>query len=88
MISGSKCRPLNSAGRSNLMRRQAYQTTHRSFAIHPFSDTYQEANGLLFADREPKVPFDEIALATNGGEYRFDALENSHWRDRLMDSQR
>ncbi len=58
------------------------------FCYTQFADTYQEANGLLFADREPKVPFDEVALATNGDAYYFDALENSHWRDRLMELQR
>jgi beta-galactosidase/beta-glucuronidase len=58
------------------------------FCYTQFTDTYQEANGLLFANREPKVPFEEIALATKGKEYRFDAVENSHWRDRLMERQR
>ena len=58
------------------------------FCYTQFTDTYQEANGLLFADRTPKVPFEQIALATNGSEYRFDALENSYWRDRLMERQR
>ena len=58
------------------------------FCYTQFADTYQEANGLLFADRRPKMPFEEIALATSGREYRFDALENSHWRDRLMERQR
>jgi hypothetical protein len=28
-----------------------------------FSDTYQEANGLLYADRTPKIPFEAIAQA-------------------------
>jgi hypothetical protein len=31
-----------------------------------FSDTYQEANGLLFADRTPKIPLEAIARATRG----------------------
>jgi beta-galactosidase/beta-glucuronidase len=31
-----------------------------------FADTYQEANGLLFADRTPKFPLREIAAATAG----------------------
>jgi beta-galactosidase/beta-glucuronidase len=31
-----------------------------------FADTYQEANGLLFADRTPKFPLEQIALATRG----------------------
>lgn len=58
------------------------------FCYTQFADTYQEANGLLYADRRPKVSFEEIAAATAGPEYRFDALENSHWRDRLMERQR
>ena len=58
------------------------------FCYTQFTDTYQEANGLLFANREPKVPIEEIALATRGEEYRFDAPENSYWRDRLMELQR
>jgi hypothetical protein len=36
------------------------------FCYTQFADTYQEANGLLFADRTPKVPIDEIAAATRG----------------------
>ncbi len=31
-----------------------------------FADTYQEANGLLTADRQPKFPIEEISLATRG----------------------
>jgi beta-galactosidase/beta-glucuronidase len=58
------------------------------FCYTQFADTYQEANGLLFANREPKAPLEEIAQATRGKEYRFDAPENSHWRDRLMELQR
>ena len=36
------------------------------FCYTQFSDTYQEANGLLFADRTPKVPLADIAAATSG----------------------
>jgi hypothetical protein len=36
------------------------------FYYTQFADTYQEANGLLFADRTPKVPLDAIAAATRG----------------------
>jgi beta-galactosidase/beta-glucuronidase len=36
------------------------------FCYTQFSDTYQEANGLLFADRTPKFPIDQIAQATRG----------------------
>jgi beta-galactosidase/beta-glucuronidase len=35
-----------------------------------FTDTYQEANGLLYADRRPKFPLESISLATRGGPRR------------------
>ena len=34
------------------------------FCYTQFADTFQEANGLLFADRTPKLPLDKIAAAT------------------------
>jgi beta-galactosidase/beta-glucuronidase len=34
------------------------------FCYTQFSDTYQEANGLLYADRTPKFPIEEIHAAT------------------------
>jgi hypothetical protein len=36
------------------------------FCYTQFADTYQEANGLLYADRTPKFPLREIAAATLG----------------------
>ncbi len=36
------------------------------FCYTQFADTYQEANGLLYADRTPKIPFRRIAAATAG----------------------
>jgi beta-galactosidase/beta-glucuronidase len=36
------------------------------FCYTQFSDTYQEANGLLYADRRPKMPIEWIAAATTG----------------------
>ena len=36
------------------------------FCYTQFADTYQEANGLLHADRSPKVPLERIAKATRG----------------------
>jgi hypothetical protein len=38
------------------------------FCYTQFADTYQEANGLLYADRTPKFPLQDIALATRGTE--------------------
>jgi hypothetical protein len=36
------------------------------FCYTQFADTYQEANGLLYADRTPKIPLEIIARATRG----------------------
>jgi beta-galactosidase/beta-glucuronidase len=36
------------------------------FCYTQLTDTYQEATGLLFADRTPKIPIDQIAAATRG----------------------
>ncbi len=36
------------------------------FCYTQFADTYQEANGLLYADRRPKFPLEQIAEATRG----------------------
>jgi beta-galactosidase/beta-glucuronidase len=36
------------------------------FCYTQFTDTYQEANGLLFADRTPKFPLADMADATRG----------------------
>jgi beta-galactosidase/beta-glucuronidase len=46
------------------------------FCYTQFADTYQEANGLLFADRTPKIPLEDIAAATAGRvAVRSDGLE-------------
>jgi hypothetical protein len=34
------------------------------FCYTQFADTYQEANGLLNADRSPKIPIEQINSAT------------------------
>jgi beta-galactosidase/beta-glucuronidase len=36
------------------------------FCYTQFADTYQEANGLLYADRTPKIPLERILAATRG----------------------
>jgi hypothetical protein len=36
------------------------------FCYTQFADTYQEANGLLYADRTPKFPLEDICAATTG----------------------
>jgi hypothetical protein len=38
------------------------------FCYTQFADTYQEKNGLLYADRTPKFPIERIAEATEGPE--------------------
>lgn len=37
------------------------------FCYTQFTDTFQEANGLLYADRTPKFPLEAIAAATHSG---------------------
>jgi hypothetical protein len=36
------------------------------FCYTQFADTYQEANGVLYADRTPKFSIGQIAAATRG----------------------
>ena len=36
------------------------------FCYTQFADTYQEANGLLYADRTPKIPLEFVRLAIEG----------------------
>jgi hypothetical protein len=36
------------------------------FCYTQFADTFQEANGLLTADRQPKIALDRIAEAVRG----------------------
>ncbi len=49
------------------------------FCYTQFADTYQEANGLLYADRTPKVPLALIAAATSGG-------QNARWASLDIDA--
>ena len=58
------------------------------FCYTQFADTYQETNGLLFADRTPKFPLEAVARATSGPQNPGDVQLESEWRDRLMDRQR
>ena len=46
------------------------------FCYTQFADTYQEANGLLYADRTPKFPIEHIALATRGPRTKRDSSSN------------
>ncbi|MBS1815010.1 MAG: glycoside hydrolase family 2 [Acidobacteria bacterium] len=54
------------------------------FCYTQFTDTYQETNGLLFADRTPKAPLDEIALATTGAVSDYDVVADTIWREHTM----
>jgi beta-galactosidase/beta-glucuronidase len=58
------------------------------FCYTQFTDTYQEANGLLYADRTPKFPIEEIAMATRGAQSLRDRQIEWTWRQHLMNSQR
>ncbi len=58
------------------------------FCYTQFTDTYQEANGLLYADRTPKAPLKELALATTGARPDFDMQTESAWRERIMHGQK
>jgi beta-galactosidase/beta-glucuronidase len=58
------------------------------FCYTQFTDTYQEANGLLYADRTPKFPVEEIAMATRGAQTLRDRQIEWTWRQHLMNSQR
>ena len=61
--------------------------TLAGFCYTQFTDTYQEANGLLFADRTPKFALEEMALATRGARSERDRHEWA-WRERIMNFQR
>ncbi len=54
------------------------------FCYTQFTDTYQEANGLLYADRTPKAPFEEISKATTGALPEYDSLTQVVWREHMM----
>jgi Glycosyl hydrolases family 2, TIM barrel domain/Glycosyl hydrolases family 2, sugar binding domain len=58
------------------------------FCYTQFTDTYQEANGLLYVDRTPKIPIEHIALATRGPRTKRDYQLDWEWRERLMNQQR
>ncbi|HUK15615.1 MAG TPA: glycoside hydrolase family 2 TIM barrel-domain containing protein [Bryobacteraceae bacterium] len=58
------------------------------FCYTQFADTYQEANGLLYADRTPKAPLEQIALATRGPRSQRDFQTEWEFRERLMNLQR
>jgi hypothetical protein len=48
-----------------------------------FADTYQETNGLLFADRTPKIPLEDLRQATRGPRSARQEETEREWRDRM-----
>jgi hypothetical protein len=58
------------------------------FCYTQFSDTYQEANGLLYSDRRPKFPLPEIERATAGHKVQRRPAFELVWREVLMQAQR
>ena len=58
------------------------------FCYTQFTDTYQEVNGLLFFDRTPKIPIEDIAIAVRGPVSEQDRHLDWLWRERLMNRQR
>ncbi len=54
------------------------------FCYTQFTDTYQEANGLLRADRTPKAPIEELARATAGNEIKAGTSRADEiWREHI-----
>jgi beta-galactosidase/beta-glucuronidase len=49
----------------NLLETVIHTALFSGFCYTQFADTFQEANGLLYADRTPKVPLDRIREATS-----------------------
>ncbi len=58
------------------------------FCYTQFADTYQETNGLVYADRTPKTAIEHIALATRGPRTQHDHQIEFEFRERLMNHQR
>ncbi len=54
------------------------------FCYTQFADTYQEANGLLYADRTPKFPLADIEIATRGRRTPREEQADLEWRLRMM----
>jgi beta-galactosidase/beta-glucuronidase len=55
---------------ANLLETVRSLSVLSGFCYTQFADTYQEANGLLYADRTPKCSLADIRRATGGGDDR------------------
>jgi hypothetical protein len=73
---------------ANLLRVVRSLPLLAGFCYTQFTDTYQEANGLLYMDRTPKLPIEQIAMATRGPRTLKDRRIEWEWRERLMNFQR
>ncbi len=51
------------------------------FCYTQLTDTYQEANGLLYADRTPKASEEDIAAATSGAHDETESRSETIWRE-------
>jgi hypothetical protein len=58
------------------------------FCYTQFTDTYQEANGLLTMDRTPKFPIEQIAIATRGPVTPEDFQLEASWRGAVIGKQK
>jgi hypothetical protein len=58
------------------------------FCYTQFSDTYQEVNGLLYADRTPKIPLEDMRLAVMGPSNEAESQAEWAWRERLLERRR
>jgi hypothetical protein len=58
------------------------------FCYTQFTDTYQEANGLLYMDRTAKFPIAQIAVATRGAQSDAEKRIEAKWKQRLLAMQR
>ncbi len=54
------------------------------FCYTQFADTYQETNGLLYEDRTPKFPLDQILLATRGEATHRERQIERDWSARML----
>ncbi len=55
------------------------------FCYTQLTDTYQEANGLLYGDRTPKAAVEEIAAATSGAVQETESRAEEIWRTYLAE---
>jgi hypothetical protein len=83
----SKCRTVEDLAQrfSELLATVNRLDAFTGYCYTQFSDTYQEANGLLYADRTPKFPLAEIARAVSANSLV--APEAIDLHDELPDSE-